>query len=156
MPVDFTHAIRRQHRTYGNAADPHIRGATIYGDKGPLKLSVMVYDFIPADLQSAIHKDVTYELEQSPDYRPRMTSNVMSLTRFVDTAQFAECIATREKPVADIEQGYIATASCIRENFGTKRPHSNGTRKKPNRQRARSQQIAPPRIPRTLGPSSGE
>ncbi len=28
-----------------------------------------------------------------------------------------ECIGTRAKPVADIEQGYISTASCILANM---------------------------------------
>jgi hypothetical protein len=30
------------------------------------------------------------------------------------------CIATREKPVADIEQGHISTASCILANMSQK------------------------------------
>jgi hypothetical protein len=30
------------------------------------------------------------------------------------------CIATRKKPVADIEQGYISTASCILANLSMK------------------------------------
>ena len=37
-----------QHRTYGHAADPEYPwGATIYGDKGTLKLDVRKWDFIP-------------------------------------------------------------------------------------------------------------
>jgi hypothetical protein len=31
-----------------------------------------------------------------------------------------ECIGTRGKPVADIEQGYISTASCILANLSMK------------------------------------
>ena len=30
---------------------------------------------------------------------------------------FLSCIASREKPVADIEQGYISTTSCILANL---------------------------------------
>ena len=37
-----------QHRTWGSSPDPQYPwGATIYGDKGTLKLSVNGYDFIP-------------------------------------------------------------------------------------------------------------
>ena len=39
-----------EHRTWGQAADPEYPwGATIYGDKGTLKLSVHSYDFTPLD-----------------------------------------------------------------------------------------------------------
>ena len=42
LPVVWTH------RTWGDAPDPKYPwGATIYGDKGTLKASVMSYDFIP-------------------------------------------------------------------------------------------------------------
>ena len=30
---------------------------------------------------------------------------------------FLECIASRERPVADIEQGYISTTACILANL---------------------------------------
>src|SRR5262249_52276679 len=56
-----------EHRTYGHSPDPKYPwGATIYGDKGTLKMSVMSYDFIPMS-GKPIHRDVTYELEQFPE-----------------------------------------------------------------------------------------
>src|SRR5579871_5230090 len=56
-----------QHRTWGDPNDPSYPwGATFYGDRGTLKASVMGYDFIPNRGQ-AIHKEVTYELEQYPE-----------------------------------------------------------------------------------------
>ena len=107
-----------EHRTWGQPADPKYPwGATIYGDKGTLKLSVHSYDFIPIDGGSPIHKDVVYELEQYPEDKTEK-----DLERHVAPAirhhmqDFLAAIASRGKPVADIEQGYISTASCILAN----------------------------------------
>jgi predicted dehydrogenase len=107
-----------EHRTWGQAADPKYPwGATIYGDKGTLKLSVHSYDFTPLDGGSPIHKDVVYELEQYPEDKTEK-----DLERHVAPAirhhmqDFLAAIASRGKPVADIEQGYISTASCILAN----------------------------------------
>ena len=109
-----------QHRTYGHAPDEKYPwGATLYGDKGTLKASVMGYDYIPmAKGASPVHKDVTYEFEQYPEDRTEK-----DLERHVAPAirghmkDLLACTATRGKPVADIEQGYISTASCILANL---------------------------------------
>jgi len=107
-----------QHRAWGSPPDPKYPwGATFYGDKGTLKASVMSYDFIPTGKGEAIHKDVTYELEQFPEDKTEK-----DLERHVAPAirghmkNLLACIATRDKPVADIEQGYISSASCILAN----------------------------------------
>ncbi|HVY70997.1 MAG TPA: Gfo/Idh/MocA family oxidoreductase, partial [Verrucomicrobiae bacterium] len=103
-----------QHRSWGQANDPKYPwGATFYGDKGTLKASVMGYDFEPQNGGKAIHKDVTYEFEQYPEDRTEK-----DLERHVAPAirghmrNLLACVQSREKPVADIEQGYISTASC--------------------------------------------
>lgn len=109
-----------QHRTWGPPNDAKYPwGATIYGDKGTLKASVYGYDFIPADSkQQPLHKDVTYEFEQYPEDRTEK-----DLERHVAPAirghmkDLLACIETRNKPVADIEQGYISTTSCILANL---------------------------------------
>ncbi len=110
-----------QHRTWGAPNDEKYPwGATIYGDKGTLKLSVFSYDFIP--MQGApVHRDVTYELEQYPEDK---TEKV--LERHVAPAirqhmrNFLAAIDSRGRPVSDIEQGYISTASCILANLAMK------------------------------------
>src|SRR5438270_6015361 len=57
-----------QHRTWGETPDPKYPwGATIYGDKGTLKASVMGYDFIPFGGGETIHKEVKYELKEYPE-----------------------------------------------------------------------------------------
>jgi predicted dehydrogenase len=111
-----------QHRTWGEAPDPKYPwAATFYGEKGTLKASVMSYDFIPAGGGQGIHKDVTYEYEQYPEDRTEK-----DLERHVAPAirghmkDLLANIATRGKPVADIEQGYISTTSCILANLSMK------------------------------------
>lgn len=108
-----------QHRTYGHAPDPQYPwGITYYGDKGTLKCSVMSYDFIPMHGGPSIHKDVTYELEQYPEDKvePDLEQHVAPAVR----GHMRNWLAAREsrgKPVADVEQGHISSASCILANI---------------------------------------
>src|SRR5262249_17141862 len=111
-----------QHRTWGDPPDPKYPwGATFYGDKGTLKASVMSYDFVPHGGGNPIHKDVTYEYEQYPEDRTEK-----DLERHVAPAvrghmrNWLEGVDTRGRPVADIEEGYISTASCILANLSLK------------------------------------
>ena len=120
----FTHEdldVIWQHRAWGPAVDPQYPwGATIYGDKGTLKLGVMGYDFIPQGGQP-IHKDVVMELDQYPEDKTEK-----DLERHVAPAlrghwkNFLACIDARTQPVSNIEQGYISSASCIMANLSLK------------------------------------
>lgn len=109
-----------QHRTWGPAPDPKYPWALIiYGDKGTLKASVNSYDFIPnGGSETPIHKDVAFELEQFPEDKTEK-----DLERHVAPAirhhmmDFLAAVAKRSKPVADIEQGHISTASCVMANM---------------------------------------
>jgi predicted dehydrogenase len=108
------------HRSYGDAPDPKYPwGATFYGDKGTLKASVNSYDFTPrAKGEAPIREDVVFELEQFPEDKTEK-----DLERHVAPAirghmtNFLECIASRGRPVADIEEGYISTAACVLANI---------------------------------------
>jgi len=109
-----------QHRTWGNPPDPKYQwGATLYGDKGTLKASVYSYDFEPADKsESPIHQDVTYELEQYPEDKSEKDLEKHCAPAIRHHMQdFLAAIVKRGKPVADIEQGYISTTSCILANL---------------------------------------
>jgi hypothetical protein len=65
-----------------------------------------------------VHKDVKYELDEYPVDRtekdlerhvaPAIRHHMLDLLKAVDA---------RSKPVADIEQGHISTASCILANL---------------------------------------
>jgi predicted dehydrogenase len=107
------------HRTWGDAPDPEYPwGATLYGEKGTLKLSVQKYDFIPRSGGKKIHQDVVMELEQYP-----VDKTEKDLEQHVAPAirghmlDFLSAIENRSKPVADIEQGHISTAACILANM---------------------------------------
>src|SRR5450631_772535 len=112
-----------QHRSWGEAADPKYPwGATFYGDKGTLKASVFSYDFTPIGQGGgAIHKDVTYELEQYPEDKTEkdLEQHCAPAIRG-HMKDMLKAIATNGRPVADIEQGHISTASCILANLSMK------------------------------------
>jgi predicted dehydrogenase len=109
-----------QHRSWGHPPDPKYPwGATFYGEKGTLKASVMSYDFTPMGKdEPSIHRDVTYELEQYPEDKTeeRLERHVAPAIRH-HMQDFLAAIASRGKPVADIEEGYISTTSCILANL---------------------------------------
>jgi len=107
------------HRAWGRAPDPDYPwGATLYGDKGTLRASVMGYDFVPEGGGAPIHKDVTYELEQYPEDKTEkdLEKHVAPAIR-VHMKDLLSAIARRSRPVADIEQGHISSASCILANL---------------------------------------
>jgi len=112
-----------QHRTWGTAADPEYPWAfIIYGDKGTLKASVMKYDFIPVDdKQKKLHGETLFEREKYPEdvTEPDIELHVASATRR-HMLDFLKAIKENGKPVADIEQGHISTASCILANLSMK------------------------------------
>jgi predicted dehydrogenase len=111
-----------QHRTYGSYPDPNYPwAATFYGDKGTLKASVMGYDFIPHGDGKAVHRDVTYELDKYPEDKTEkdLEKHVAPANR-AHQLDFLKAIATRGKPVADIEEGHISTACCILANLSMK------------------------------------
>ncbi len=106
------------HRTYGHAPDEKYPwGATIYGDKGTLKASVNSYDFIPFGSGQPIHKDVTFELDQYPIDKTEkdLEKHVAPAIRY-HMLDFLKAIDARSKPIADIEQGHISSASSILAN----------------------------------------
>jgi len=109
-----------QHRTWGDAPDPKYPwGATFYGDKGTLKASVYSYDFNPsAKGERPIHQDVVYELDEYPEDKTEkdLEKHCAPAIR-QHMKDFMAAVASRGRPVADIEQGYISTASCILSNI---------------------------------------
>jgi predicted dehydrogenase len=108
-----------EHRTYGSSPDPKYPwGATFYGEKGTLKVSVQSYDFTPQNGGQPMHADVVYELEQFPEDKTEkdLEKHVAPAIRG-HMKDFVAAIDSRGKPVADIEEGHISTASCILANL---------------------------------------
>ena len=111
--------VRWTHRTWGEGGDPKYPwSATFYGDKGTLKASVFGYDYTPQGAGNPVHKDVGMELDQYPEDQtekdlekhcaPAIRGHMRNLL---------ECRRSRSKPVADIEQGHMSTASCVLANL---------------------------------------
>ncbi len=109
-----------QHRTWGAPADPEYPWSfKLYGDKGTLSGSTMKADFVPYNKdEEAIHFEVVYEKEKYPeDLKEKdIELNAAPATRrhMID---FLNAIDNNKKPIADIEEGHISTASCILANI---------------------------------------
>ncbi len=119
LPVVWTH------RSWGSSPDPEYPwGATIYGEKGTLKLSVNKYDFVPNGRGEKLHGDAVFEFDKYPE--DETDKDAIKLETHVASAirghmrDFLKAIDERTKPVADIEQGHISAASCILANNALK------------------------------------
>ena len=111
-----------QHRSWGTPADPEYPWSfKLYGEKGTLCASTMQYDFIPQGKGEKIHKDVVYEKEKYPEdlTEPDIELNAAPATR-LHMLDFLKAIDNNTRPVADIEEGHISTASCIIANLSMK------------------------------------
>ncbi len=118
-----------EHRTWGAPPDPRYPwGLVLHGDKGTLKAGVERYEFIPVGgtepARSATFLD---EADQFPADKTekRIEIHAAPATRR-HFRNLLACIADGSKPVADIEQGHISSASCILANLalGLGRPLS--------------------------------
>jgi len=108
-----------QHRTWGTPVDPEYPWALfIYGEKGTLKASTMQADFIPQGEGKPIHFDCVFEREKYPEDvdEPDIELNAAPATR-AHMRDFLAAIESRGRPIADIEEGHISTASCILSNL---------------------------------------
>ncbi|HEY5913988.1 MAG TPA: hypothetical protein VJA21_25650 [Verrucomicrobiae bacterium] len=109
-----------QHRTWGTPPDPDYPWALfINGEKGTLKASTMRADFIPIDKENQpLHFECFYEREKYPE---DVTEKGIELNAAPATRRhlldFLAAVEKRGRPVADIEQGHISTASCILANI---------------------------------------
>jgi predicted dehydrogenase len=109
-----------EHRTWGAPNDPDYPWAlTLHGEKGMLKASTARADFIPADKKAEkIHFECLYEREKYPEdvAEKGIELNAAPATR-LHLLDFLAAVEKRGRPVADIEEGHISTASCILANL---------------------------------------
>lgn len=110
-----------QHRTWGNPPDPDYPWAGfLYGEKGTLKLSVHRYDFIPAGKREPTlsGKAVFDPPDRYPEDQTEEDMELHAATaNRAHQRDFLQAVLRRSRPVADIEQGHISTASCILANL---------------------------------------
>ncbi|HEX5471352.1 MAG TPA: Gfo/Idh/MocA family oxidoreductase [Lacipirellulaceae bacterium] len=117
---DFGHVeLVWNQRNWGENPDPKYGwGATLYGDKGTLKISVFSYDFIPKNGGAPLHADFLDEKEKYPeDVQHRETEIYAAPATRRHMQNFLAARRGDKRPVADIEQGYISTACCIMANL---------------------------------------
>lgn len=117
-----------QHRTWGTPVDPEYPwGYKIYGEKGTLSCSPYTYDFVPVGEGKKIHGDALYEREKFPEdvTEKDIEIHAAPATR-LHMLNLLASIKDGGRPVADIEEGHISTASCIVANLSMrlKRPLS--------------------------------
>jgi predicted dehydrogenase len=108
------------HRTWGDMPDPDYPWAAIfYGEKGTLKTSVFKYEFFErGKKQPTLRGEPLFEYDKYPEDQTEkdLEKHVASAVRW-HWQDFLKAAAARGKPVADIEQGYISSASCILANI---------------------------------------
>jgi predicted dehydrogenase len=115
-----------QHRSWGTPADPDYPWSfKLFGEKGTLSGSTMQYDFVPYGDGKPLHMDVVYEKEKYPEdlTEKNIELNAAPATR-LHMLDFLAAIEKGTRPVADILDGHISTASCILANMSmeVKRP----------------------------------
>ena len=105
-------------RNWGENPEPNYPwGATLYGDKGTLKLSVWSYDFIPKGNGSKVHGDYLDERDKYPEDEQHKETEIFAAPATRQHMQnFLSARREGKRPIADIEQGYISTACCIMAN----------------------------------------
>lgn len=106
-------------RNWGANPDPNYGwGATLYGDKGTLKLSVFSYDFTPNGNGNPVHADFVDERAKHPeDEQHKATELFAAPATRRHMENFLAARRDGKRPVSDIEQGYISSASCILANL---------------------------------------
>ena len=106
-------------RNWGADPDPKYPwGATLYGDKGTLKLSVHSYDFIPNGKGTPVHADFLDEREKFPQDTEHKETEIFAAPATRRHMQnFLEARREAKRPVSDIEQGFISTSCCILANL---------------------------------------
>lgn len=110
------------HRTWGQAPDKEYPWAFfIYGEKGTVKGDLNKWEFIPHGGGEGMRGTALVEREEFPGdgtadgTNPNVAPGIRGLWR-----DFLSCVETRERPVADIEEGHRSSAACILANLALK------------------------------------
>lgn len=108
------------HRAWGDPVDPEYPwSATFYGTNGTLKASIFKYDYYPrGKKQPAASGTPLYEYDEYPEDKDEkgLEQHCASAIRW-HMKDFLRNIASRGRPVADIEQGCISSICCILANL---------------------------------------
>ncbi|MFM7077120.1 MAG: Gfo/Idh/MocA family protein [Planctomycetaceae bacterium] len=106
-------------RNWGENPDPDYPwGATLYGDKGTLRLSVTRWDYKPKEGGAAEHGDFVDEREAYPEDLAHKETEIFAAP--ATRAHMRDFLAARvsgARPVADIAEGHVSSAVCILANL---------------------------------------
>ncbi len=106
-------------RNWGENPDPQYPwGATLYGEKGTLKLSVTSYDYVPQGRGKSVHGDYLDEREEYPeDLQHKPTEVYAAPGTRAHMRDFLAARREQRQPVASIVEGHISTTTCILANL---------------------------------------
>jgi predicted dehydrogenase len=106
-------------RNWGENPEPKYGwGATLYGDKGTLRLSVFSYDFTPNGGGTPVHGDFLDERDKYPaDTQHKETEIFAAPATRRHMQNFLAARRDGKQPVAEIEQGHVSTACCLMANL---------------------------------------
>lgn len=112
--------ITWDYRSWGRPLDEKYPwAATFIGEKGTLKLNLEGYEFTPMGGKPV--KVDAQRIDSDTDTYPKPQPNdPVALANRAHWKNFLECIASRGKPVADIEEGHQSTLACILANMSMK------------------------------------
>jgi predicted dehydrogenase len=109
------------YRSWGRPLDnSYPWAATFVGEKGTLKLNLNGYDFIPQGNGKPEHVGAKRIDSDTDTYPKPQSRDPVALANRAHWKNFLECIQSRQKPVADIEQGHSSTLACILANMSMK------------------------------------
>ncbi len=98
-----------EHRLYSPPIDPKWTwGVDFHGEKGTLRVSVDAWDFTPSK-GAGKPAHVGAEYEEDPR---KLEAPYARRAGRAHMANFLDAVASRQRPVADIEEGHISTALC--------------------------------------------
>lgn len=99
-----------EHRTYGRFEHQgNGWGVNFYGERGTLQVTLEGWDFFPHRGGRPIHRDAERDERDDPDYERA----VIAPAGRAHWQNFLSCVRSRQRPVADIEEGHISTALCV-------------------------------------------
>lgn len=103
-----------EHRTWGRFEQPGVGwGVNFYGDRGTLQVTLEGWDFFPNGNGRPEHHAAERDEREDPDYERA----VIAPAGRAHWRNFLECVRTRQRPVADIEEGHISTSLCTLGNI---------------------------------------
>ncbi len=102
-----------EHRTWGRAEEPKAGwGINFYGERGTLQVTLDDWEFRPHGQGKPVREEARREKSPNPSLE---SDNVMPAGR-AHWRNFLECVRSRRRPIADIEEGHISTALCVLGN----------------------------------------